>query len=63
MGALNFGIKLGTLFNTSLEVNIPMGLRMVSININDYGSHHGIRLHHVEDPISHQHLMVLAPMH
>jgi len=39
MGALNLGIKVGTFLDAPLEVNTPMGLRMMSININDYGSH------------------------
>jgi hypothetical protein len=39
MGALDLGIKLGTLFDTPPKVNTPMGLKMVSININDYGNH------------------------
>jgi hypothetical protein len=39
MGDSNLGIKLGTLLDTPPKVNTPMGLRMVFININDYGSH------------------------
>jgi len=37
MGALDLRI-VGGLLDTSLEVDTPMGLEMVSINTNDYGS-------------------------
>jgi hypothetical protein len=37
MGTLDLRI-VGGLLDTSLEVDTPMGLEMVSINTNDYGS-------------------------
>jgi hypothetical protein len=39
VGALDLVIELGSLFDTPLVVDTPMGLEMVSINTNDYGSH------------------------
>ncbi len=39
VGALDLGIKLGTLFNTPLKVDASMRLRMVFVNINDYWNH------------------------
>ncbi len=39
MGALDLGIELGGFFDTPLVVDTPMGLKIMSINTNDYGSH------------------------
>jgi hypothetical protein len=39
VGALDLGIKPNGLFDTPLVFNTPMGLEMVSINTNYYGSH------------------------
>ncbi len=39
MGALDLGIELGIFLDTPLEVNAPMGLGMVYVNINDYENH------------------------
>jgi hypothetical protein len=39
VGALNLRIEPNSLFDTPLVVNTPVGLEMVSINTNDYGSH------------------------
>jgi len=39
MGALDLGIKLGVFLDIPPKVDPPMGLGMVFVNINDYGSH------------------------
>jgi hypothetical protein len=39
VGALDLGIKLGIFLDTPFEIDAPMGLEMVFVNINDYGSH------------------------
>jgi hypothetical protein len=39
VGALDLGIELGGFFDTPLVVDTPMGLKIMSINTNDYGSH------------------------
>jgi hypothetical protein len=39
VGALDLGIELSVFLDTPLEVNALMGLKMVFINTNDYGSH------------------------
>jgi hypothetical protein len=40
VGALDLGIELSVFLDTPLEVNALMGLKMVFINTNDYGSPH-----------------------
>jgi hypothetical protein len=35
---LYLGIELGTMLDTSPKVDTPMGLGMVFVNTNDYGS-------------------------
>ncbi len=63
VGALDLGIELGAFLDTPLESNAPMGSGMVYVNTNDCGSPLGVEPHHVEDPISHEHFMVLALAH
>ncbi len=64
MGALDLGIELGIFLDTPPKVNAPMRLGMVFVNTNNFlRITLGAKSHHVNDPISYQHFMVLAPMH